>query len=59
MTERYPLEPDEIADLKDELAAANRIIAEQSTAIATAHSALLAGYVDHALEVLAGKGGQS
>ena len=45
---------DVLGDQGSALAADNKIIDEQRTAITTAHSALLAGDVDYAIEILAG-----
>jgi hypothetical protein len=43
---------DELISLRGELAAAKEIIAIQSTALTSAHSALLAGNVDYAIEII-------
>lgn len=44
----------ELVSMRGEIKAANAVIAEQSAAINTAHSALIAGNVDYAIEILAG-----
>lgn len=45
----------ELAQMRRQVTAANRVVSERETTIATARSALIAGDVDRAIEILGGR----